>query len=73
MASMRTSGVLDGMIGIVDQSMAGVHVYTEDGLFVDTLFVSGSEEQRTLYGLPGEFFAGDFHRAEDGAVYVTRL
>jgi hypothetical protein len=57
-------------LGIVDQSMAGVHVYTADGLFVDTLFVSGSYEQKTLYGLPGEFFAGDFHTDSSGNVFA---
>ena len=45
--------------------------YTEDGLFVDTAFVSGTLEQRSLFGLPGEFFAGRFfHNRDDGHVYA---
>ena len=68
---MRTGMPANGMIGIVDQSMAGVHVYTTDGLYVDSAFLPGEFEKTNLYGLPGEFFAGRFfHNTEDDAVYA---
>lgn len=49
-SSMRTCEPIAGMIGIVDQSMAGVHIYTENGLYVDSAFVSGSFEKTSLFG-----------------------
>ena len=70
-ASMATSWPALGMVGIVDNSMAGVHIYTEDGLYVDSAFIPGEFEQSSLFGLPGEFFAGRlFHNLDDGAVYA---
>ena len=70
-SSMRTNEPMLGMIGIVDQSMAGVHIYTEDGLYVDSAFISGSYERTSLFGLPGEFFAGRFFlNTVDGHVYA---
>lgn len=49
-SSMRTCEPIAGMIGIVDQSMAGVHIYTDSGLYVDSAFVSGSFEKTSLFG-----------------------
>jgi hypothetical protein len=73
-ASMSTSWPALGLIGIIDNSMAGVHIYTEDGLYVDSAFVPGEYEQRSLFGLPGEFFAGRlFHNTEDGHVYMNAV
>ena len=70
-SSMRTDMPANGMIGIVDQSIAGVHVYTTDGFYVDSAFLPGEYEKSNLYGLPGEFFAGRFfHNKEDNAVYA---
>jgi hypothetical protein len=40
-------------------------------MYVDTAFISGTSEQESLFGLPGEFFAGRFfHNQEDGHVYA---
>lgn len=70
-ASMRTGMPANGMIGIVDNSEAAVHVYTTDGLYVDSAFLPGEYEKTNLYGLPGEFFAGRFfHSQDDNAVYA---
>lgn len=69
-SSMRTAMPITGLVGIVDQSMAGVHIYTEDGLFVDSAFLPGEFEKTNLFGLPGEFFSGRFfHNKLDNQVY----
>ena len=49
-SSMRTSMAMQGMIGIIDQSMAGVHVFTEDGFFVDSAFLPGEFQRKSLFG-----------------------
>jgi hypothetical protein len=59
-----------GLIAIIDQSRAGVHVYDwESGLFVDTLMLPGHLQDRSVYGQCGEYFSGGAHEA-DGKVYL---
>lgn len=61
-----------GLVGFADQSRGGYHVYTEDGLFVDTLFLEGSRQYDSVYGIPGEFFGGQhFLNREDGKMYLA--
>jgi hypothetical protein len=59
-----------GLIAIIDQTRAGVHVYDWDsGLFVDTLMLPGHLQDRSVYGQGGEYFSGGAHVA-DGKVYL---
>ena len=70
--SINVTKPLLGLIGMIDQSRAGVHVYDwESGLYVDTLMLPGeiNHEVRTVYNSPGEFFVGAAHEA-GGKVYV---
>jgi hypothetical protein len=60
--AMHLRAPINGLLSIIDQSRCGVLLYTEDGLYVDTLFPDGnvvSPDQAGVYSLPGEFFAGD--------------
>ena len=66
---------IGGLITQIDQSRMGMVLYTEDGLYVDTLF---PDERKTggktmgPYNLPGEFFAGySFANKDDGKVYLA--
>jgi hypothetical protein len=59
---MHLRAPINGLLSLIDQSRAGVLLYTDDGLYVDTLFPDGnvlSPDQAGVYSLPGEFFAGD--------------
>ena len=70
--SIQVTQPMLGLIGIIDQSRAGVHVYDwESGLYVDTLMKPGDLNHAVLsvYGSPGEFFTGAAHGA-DGKVYL---
>jgi hypothetical protein len=65
---------INGLIGIQDSTMGLYHVYSEDGLFVDTLFADGRRvrpEQGGTYLLNGENFSGtNFLNRKNGKVYV---
>ena len=68
--SIHVTRPMHGLIGIVDQSRAGLHVFTWDsGLYVDTLVLPADREYETVYGSPGEFFTGGAHEA-NGRVYL---
>lgn len=59
--AMRVTKPINGILGVVDQSRCGVLLYTEDGLYIDTIFLDGKKfrpEQAGVYPQPGEFFAG---------------
>ncbi len=56
---MRLFQPLNGLLTVVDQSRSGLFLYTDDGLYVDTLFPAGSTRAEIgVYRQPGEFFAG---------------
>jgi hypothetical protein len=60
--AMHLHAPINGLLSVIDQSRCGVLLYTDDGLYVDTLFPDGnvlSPEQAGVYSLPGEYFAGD--------------
>ncbi len=64
--SIHVTRPMHGLIGIVDQSRAGMHVFTWDsGLYVDTLMLPADREYDTVYGSPGEFFTGAAHQVDD--------
>ena len=70
--SIHVTQPMLGLIGMIDQSRAGVHVYdAESGLYVDTLMMPGdaNHEVVSVYGSPGEFFVGAAHEA-NGKVYL---
>ncbi len=70
MGSIHATLPMLGLIAIIDQSRAGVHVYDwESGLFVDTLMLPGHLQNRSVYGQGGEYFSGGAHVA-DGKVYL---
>ncbi len=70
--SIHMSPPIHGLFGVIDQTRAGCHVFTEDGLYVDTLLLDGTHQKENVYGSPGEFFAGDvFRNTKDGKVYLA--
>ena len=69
--SINMSAPYYGLIGVIDQTRAGVHVYTADtGMYVDTLLADGSQQWNNMYGSPGEFFAGNLFQ-RDNKVYIA--
>ena len=68
---MRLFKPLNGLLTVVDQSRSGLFLYTEDGLYVDTLFSPGETKKQTgVYAQPGEFFAGSVYgNAANGKIY----
>ncbi len=70
---MRLFKPLNGLLAVVDQSRSGVFLYTDDGLYVDTLFPPGSaREEIGVYRQPGEFFAGTVYpNPQNGKIYYA--
>ena len=66
---------VNGLLGIHDSTAGLYHVFSEDGLFVDTLFVDGARfrpNQGGAYLLQGENFSGShFLNQKNGKVYVA--
>lgn len=73
--AMRVIRPINGLLSVVDQSRCGVLLFTDDGLYVDTLFPDGRRYPRAVAGLypqPGEFFAGDVYpNRANGKIYVA--
>jgi hypothetical protein len=72
--TIRLRRPINGLISVIDQSRCGVLLYTEDGLYVDTIFPDAKTERSfagTVYALPGEFFAGIVYPNKDnGQIYI---
>lgn len=70
---MRLFKPINGLLAVIDQSRSGVFLYTDDGLYVDTLFPPGeTREEIGVYRQPGEFFAGTVYaNAENGKIYYA--
>lgn len=70
---MRLFKPINGLLAVVDQSRSGVFLYTEDGLYVDTLFPPGwTRDEIGVYRQPGEFFAGTVvANPKDGRIYYA--
>ncbi len=66
---------INGLVGLVDNSRAGYVLYTEEGLYVDTLFPDShfvSHDQMGAYWQPAEFFAGyNYVNQDNGKVYIA--
>jgi len=64
---------LNGLLSVVDQSRCGLLLFSEDGLYVDTVFPDGrrfSPAAAGVYPQPGEFFAGSVYACQaDGKIY----
>ncbi len=64
---------INGLLSVVDQSRCGVLLFTEDGLYVDTIFPDGRRFPHAVAGVypqPGEFFAGfTFADRTNGKIY----
>ena len=69
---MRCFKPINGLLTIVDQSRSGLLLFTEDGLFVDSIFPKSDKEKSGIYQQPGEFFAGTIYpNAANGKVYYA--
>ena len=73
--AINVQGPIGGLVSQIDQSRMGVVLYTEDGLYVETLF---PDQRKTgpkgggVYSLPGEFFTGyAFANGDNGKVYLA--
>ncbi len=61
---------LNGLLSVVDNSRCGVLLYTEDGLYVESLFPQRPATEVGIYALPGEFFKGLIYAdPKDGSIY----
>ncbi len=73
--AMRVRRPINGLLSIVDQSRCGVLLYTEEGLYVDTLFPDGRRfkpDTVGVYAQPGEFFGGAiFPNRSNGRIYLA--
>ncbi len=71
---MFVSPPINGIVSVIDNSRAGIVLYTEDGLYVDTLFPDDhlvGHDQMGAYWQPGEFFAGSVYaNRDDGKIYL---
>lgn len=66
---------INGLLSVIDQSRCGVVLYTEEGLYVDSIFPDGrrhSPPEAGIYTQPGEFFAGSvFPHEKRGKIYFA--
>jgi hypothetical protein len=69
--AMRIFKPINGLLSVIDQSRSGVALYTDEGLYVDTLFPP-VRVRAGLYHQPGEFFAGTVYaNAQNGKIYYA--
>jgi hypothetical protein len=70
--AMRLYKPVGGLLTVVDQSRSGLLLYTEDGLYVDTLFPDSDKKNVGAYQQPGEFFAGTVYaNPSNGKIYYA--
>ena len=70
---MRLFKPVNGILSVIDQTRSGVYLYSEDGLYLDTLFPPGGFSREIgVYRQPGEFFAGTvFNNRDNGKMYYA--
>ncbi len=70
---MRIFKPINGLLTVIDQSRSGLFLYTDDGLFVDTIFpTSDFRGEIGVYRQPGEFFAGNIYaNIDSGKIYYA--
>ncbi len=64
---------INHIVGVVDNSRAGYHLFTEDGLYIDTVLPDTKVVNPSTVGTylpPGEFFAGGTYVGPAGQVYL---
>ncbi|MGD0898128.1 MAG: hypothetical protein ABR915_09860, partial [Thermoguttaceae bacterium] len=62
---------INGLLSVIDNSRSGVLLYTEDGLYVETLFPQRPASEVGIFALPGEFFQGVVYpNRNDGSIYI---
>ena len=65
---------INGLVSVIDNSRCGVLLYTDSGLYVESLFPDGRRYAPDKYGLypqPSEFFAGMVYANPDnGKIYL---
>lgn len=73
--ALRIQRPINGLLSVVDQSRCGILLYTDDGLYVDTLFPDGrrfNAKTAGIYPQPGEFFAGQVvPNRDNGRIYLA--
>lgn len=73
--AMRLYKPINGLLTVVDQTRSGLVLYTEDGMYVDTIFPDLRSSQGIelgVYEQPGEFFAGTiFANPANGKIYYA--
>ncbi|MGI6494921.1 MAG: hypothetical protein ACOX5G_02320 [Kiritimatiellia bacterium] len=71
--AMRVFSAMNGIVSVIDQTRSGVALYTDDGLYVDTLFPGDwYREEIGVYRQPGEFFVGTMYPDHDtGKIYYA--
>ena len=71
--AMRLHRPINGLISVIDQSRCGIILYTQEGLYVDTLFPDikrVADAKGSFYLLPAEFFTGfTFPNRDNGKIY----
>jgi len=71
---MRIRQPINGLVSVIDQTRCGVLLYTDEGLYVDTLFPdlkTSPDKRGSIYQLPGEFFAGIIYpNKNNGKIYI---
>jgi hypothetical protein len=61
---------INGLLSVIDNSRCGVLLYTEDGLYVESLFPQRPAAEVGIFALPGEFFQGIVYaNRSDGGIY----
>ena len=72
--AMRVQRPINGLVSVIDQSRCGIVLFTDEGLYVDTIFPDGRRVGKNagLYPQPGEFFAGQlFANRDNQTIYAA--
>jgi len=72
LGAMLVYAPVNGLLGVQDASWATYHVFTDDGLYVESIFPAGGPDLG-IYDQPGEHFQNGYHylNKRDGKVYIS--